>query len=480
MRPDSKPIQQMSTLEMLEYCEKKPITLYREATSRGLEVAEYLDRATKNDGVGSRNLRPFFKNLQKHNLPIKAVNGRKPALVSDFLLSEDHSTAAISFRRMLWHETMRLSVEDTCNAYKSDPIDVSPLTNTMNPNLQKLTGGFNITELVRDNMLRPAQRRPNQEKEHPRLVIELSDLTMGQVEIGFGGEKALVINNAKGTDDDGLPTQRFSTPRFAEYEEISRARLGTEEISHQIYKYGIGIEASYEFLQQMGQIGFDQIQYYFSQLATYWRMDEINEGLDTMLYIFNDATIAAAPFDGNNPIYGAEAREYNSRSGTNASDDHGLALTEVGYDPAGGHYVDYSVANVLDRRSSNYKGHLGSKEKDGGTNHYLDLYAWRNMFKNFPGYAPGYIRLNRLLANAQMTTEIELLNLEKTNIPLDRNVGPPVTRANPMPAMRTRTVCRMGGRNVSPITGFWSTTKTGRSCITHGWCLTSQRQSGSS
>ena len=37
-----------------------------------------------------------------------------------------------------------------------------------------------------------------------------------------------------------------------------------------------------------------------------------------------------------------------------------------------------------------------------------------------------------------MTTEVELLNLDKTNIPLDRNVGPPTTRVNPISTMRTR------------------------------------------
>ena len=207
---------------------------------------------------------------------------------------------------------------------------------------------------------------------------------MGQVEVGFGGEKALVINNQKSADDQGNPSRRFSTPRFAEYEEISRARLGSEEISHQIYKYGIGIEASYEFLQQMAQVGFDQIQYYFSQLATYWRMDEVNEGIDTMLWIFNDSAISAAPFDGSHPQYAEEARKYNDNTGTDAADDHGLAVTKIGADS-----ITWSNANVTDRRSSHYGMHLGSKSKTTSPDAYhLDLYSWRNMFKNFPGYAP--------------------------------------------------------------------------------------------
>ena len=125
MSTPNEPIKQISTLEMLEYCEKKPHEVFTKATAMGLEISPYLDRITKNDGEGSRTLSPFRKNLQKHKLATRAAKGHKPALVGDFLLGDDEPSAKRSYRRMLWHEAVRLHVEETLNAHK--PMEVTRL-----------------------------------------------------------------------------------------------------------------------------------------------------------------------------------------------------------------------------------------------------------------------------------------------------------------------------------------------------------------
>ena len=83
--------------------------------------------------------------------------------------------------------------------------------------------------------------------------------------------------------------------------------------------------------------------------------------------------------------------------------------------------------------------HLNSKLKTG-TDYHLDLHSWRNMWKAHGDYSKHHIRLNHILAQAPYTTEIELLNLDKTNISLDNNVGPreSISSINPLPPLRTR------------------------------------------
>ena len=279
-------MEQMTTLEMFEKAEKEPYELFKDAVTNGYEISEYLDRVVKQDGVGSRRLPPFKKILQKEGLPIRAIKGSKPAVVGDFLLPDTEPVGKRMYRRMLWHETLRLDVEETLNAYSTtqEPIDIGPMVESMDPAVQKIKGGFTVSELMEGGLLRPRTRQANQMKVHPRLVIELSDIAMGETKLQFGGEKALIINNDN-------PDERFSTPRLAELEEISRAKFDTQEISHNIYKYGIGIEASYEAIQNMANIGFDQVALYFSQLATYWRMEEVNQGLDTILQIFQKVRV---------------------------------------------------------------------------------------------------------------------------------------------------------------------------------------------
>lgn len=408
-------MEQMTTLEMFEKAEKEPYELFKDAVTNGYEISEYLDRVVKQDGVGSRRLPPFKKILQKEGLPIRATKGRKPAVVGDFLLPDTEPVGKRMYRRMLWHETLRLDVEETLNAYSTtqEPIDIGPMVESMDPAVQKIKGGFTVSELMEGGLLRPRTRQANQMKVHPRLVIELSDIAMGETKLDFGGEKALIINNDN-------PDERFSTPRLAELEEISRAKFDTQEISKNIYKYGIGVEASYEAIQNMANIGFDQVALYFSQLATYWRMEEVNQGLDTILQLFQKGT--GAHQTGSNQI------------GITAANG-GLRATAIGAEsdpPVSG--------DAIDRASTDYTAHLGSKTitAANGSDYTLDVHSWRNMFKNFPGFVPAYLNLNHVLAQAHMTTEMEMLNLEKTNIPLDRNVGPAISGASPLPSMRTR------------------------------------------
>ena len=384
-------IKQMGTLEFMELASKKPATLFKTAQQHGFEISDYALRAVKKDGVGSPKLPPFKKLLKKEGLPIKKKGGKQVTL-GDFLLNEKEPSQKRAYYRMLFHETSRLEVEENLNygLQELEPVDISSLTDNMDPEVQKLKAGFTVSEHLRDSIMRPAIQRPTKFKERPRLVVELSDVAMGQSEIGFGGEKQLIINNEAG---------RFPTPRLAELEEIPRAQLGHEEISESIQKYGIGIEASYEAIAQAANIGYDQLTTYFSQLALYWRMNEVGIGVETMLNIFNAAAV-----------------------GTD------LGEGEKAVTPVGG-----------TSKSTKASPHLGSKVHTGTAGeHVLDLHSWRNLRKAFPGFAPDYIALNHILGNAHMTTELEMLNLDKTNIPLDRNVGPGVSPINPLGPLRTR------------------------------------------
>ena len=258
-------IKKMTTLEMFEFAEKRPASLFKEATSRNMEITDYLIRAVPHDGVGSPKLDPFKKILQKEKLRLRGGNA---AQIGDFILEDKEPSQKRAYRRMLFHETMRREIDQNLNSGLKDiePVDISSLTGGIDPNAQKITGGFSISENLRDSIMRPTTQRPTRFKERPRLVVELSDIAMGETEIGFGGEKQLIINNEHG---------RFPTPRIAELEEIPRARMDHESISHTIQKYGIGVEASYELIQNAANMGFDQVQTYFSQLALYWRMHEV-------------------------------------------------------------------------------------------------------------------------------------------------------------------------------------------------------------
>lgn len=390
-------IKQMSTLEFFEFAAKKPATLFKTAQQHDLEISDYAVRAVKNDGVGPRQLDPFKKLLKKENLPIKRKGAVK---LGDFILEETEPSQKRAYYRMLFHETSRREIEETLNygmAELAEPVNIDHLTQGMDPEVQKLKAGFSVSEHLRDTIMRPTTQRPNEFKEKPRLVVELSDIAMRQTEIGFGGEKQLIILNEAG---------RFPTPRIAELEEIPRSQIGHEEISESIHKYGIGLEASYEAIAQASDIGYDQLTTYFSQLALYWRMNEVGIGVETMLNLFNTAAVG---------------------------EDLGLgskALTPVGASNTSGEITASTKSNP----------HLGSKTLTGSNNqkHVIDAWSWRNMRKNFPGFAPDYITLNHILGNAHMTTELEMLNLDKTNIPLDRNVGPPISPANPLPSLTTR------------------------------------------
>lgn len=383
-----------TTLEFMEKIEKQPLTLFKEAAGEGLELYDYAGRVVKDPegkSVGPRHVHPMAKVLHKEGLPVKTAGGRKVAMVGDFLLANTETPAKRSYYRLLFHETMRKEVETVLNAYNGTPINMGKVTEGMDPELQKITGGFSVSDHLRDSLQRPAIQRATQMKYIPRLVVELQDIAMRQVDMPFGGEKALIIDNDEG---------RFPQPRFAEYEEIPRSRFGYEDISAQIYKYGIGIEASYEFIQNAQNIGFDQLAIFFSQLATYWRLHEVNEGIDTMLQIFT--------------------RPQNPKRTTPIGDENA---------------------------STQAAAHLGSKlitkagSGTGGSRvpakYGIDQYSWRNMFKNFDGYVPFHLRLNRLLAGAHYATEFEMLDFKDTNIPQEMVSTDGVTRANPDAEIRT-------------------------------------------
>ena len=63
---------------------------------------------------------------------------------------------------------------------------------------------------------------------------------------------------------------------------------------------------------------------------------------------------------------------------------------------------------------------LGSRAKRADGEYCLDPTSWKNMFKNFDGYVPFHMALNSLIAQHDLTTEIELLNLSPN---VNRNVG---------------------------------------------------------
>ena len=393
-------IKQMTTLEFIGMAEKDPAGLFKKAAEYGLEISDYAQRAVPYDGVGSSKLPPFKKLLKKEGLPIKK-KGANQVTLGDFILKDTEPAAKRAYYRMLFHETSRVEIEDNLNYglhELSEPVNISDLTDNIDPEVQKLKAGFSVSEHLRDSIMRPAIQRETKFKERPRLVVELSDIAMGQSEIGFGGEKQLIINNEVG---------RFPTPRLAELEEIPRAQLGHEEISESIQKYGIGIEASYEAIAQAANIGYNQLTTYFSQLALYWRMNEVGIGVETMLNIFNAAAVGTDLGEGDK------------------------AVTPVGISTGSDGEISASTKDAP---------HLGSKTltSAGNTNHVMDVWAWRNLRKNFPGFAPDYISLNHILSNAHMSTELEMLNLDKTNIPLDRNVGPAVSPINPLGPLRTR------------------------------------------
>ena len=388
------PVVKKSTNETMEMVEKRPLQVYRDATARGMEPEQFLNETDKGDIDKGM---PFTaKVLKKHKIRAnKTKHG--PSVMIGELLPDPNSTPTeeIAFKHLMFHIIMTKRVESYVNYGISllEPVNVDPLTRKMT-NLQKLDGAFTVSDQLRDTMLRPAIRRPDEFKEHPRLVVELSDLVMGQFDIPFGGEKTLRIDN---------DPSRFPEPRIAELEEIPRAQLGVEDISAQVYKFGIGLEASYEFVQAAANISVDHISVFFSQLATYWRLNEVNLGIKEALKVFTRA---------------ANAKK----------------TTKIGPDMANDNPAPKNGYNSTD---------LGSKLKSGtgGTlaNH-LDLYSWRNMWKAHGDYSKQHIRLNHILAKAPYTTEIELLNLDKTNISLDNNVGPneSISSVNPLPALRTR------------------------------------------
>ena len=380
-----KPIKKQSTLDVINMIEHKPVTVLKTAASYGMEADEYVNALDKKDGVGPKNVHIMAKVCKKHNIPTKKVGKNPPVVLGKLLLPPEAAPKERAFGRFMFHNIMRKEIEGVLNYGIAllEPVNIDPITRKMT-NLQKIDGAFTVSDQVADSLLRPAVRRENEYAEHPRLVVELADITRGQLDMPFGGEKTLRINN---------DPSRFPTPRVAETEEFPKVSLGTEEITDNIVKFGVALEASYEFIQAAASIPIDHIAIYFAQLATYWRMHEVNVGIKEMLKIFTRTTPAAKP------------------------------TTKIGSNDAN------SASNPQ----------LFSRFKTG-TDYHLDLYSWRNMWKSFEHYSKQHIVLNHILARAQYTTEIELLNLDKTNIPLDRNVGPreTVSSVNPFPPLRTR------------------------------------------
>ena len=380
-----KPIKKEKTIHLIEKVENRPLEVFKAATSRGLEIDEYMERADLKDGEGPKNVPVMAKVFKKHNMPVRKGKGKKPVVIGKLLLPPEADGRERAFKRLCFHEIMRKGTESVLNYGIAllDPVNIDPITQKMT-NLQKVGGAFSVSDQLADTLLRPTIRRPDEFTEHPRLIIELADIVMGQIDMPFGGEKTLRIQN---------DPSRFPTPRVAELEEISRVTLGTEDISAQIYKFGIGLEASYEFIQAAANISVDHVSIFFAQLATYWRMEEVNIGLGEMMKVF---TRTASPkrtvkIGADNDTHTATAPQLFSRLKT-------------------------------------------------GSDYHLDLYSWRNMWKSFEHYSKPHITLNHILGRAQYTTEIELLNLDKTNISLDNNVGPreSISSINPLPPLRTR------------------------------------------
>lgn len=382
-------IPHMSTKEAIERVRKEPDVLAQEAYAHNMEIGAYLNRAVPYDGVGNPQLDAFNRVLEAEGLIVKTdtTEGVYASPMRKWLGANEDGTfnKELGYRRLCFHEYVRRHMEGTLNQEirKLQPVLPKELEVANDLDLQiKKDSGFTSLDVAAGTFLRPYTRGEDQYEERPELVINLSDITRGIISIAGADMKMLRFKNKQG---------RFPTFRFTEYANIPVITAETEEITSQILKHGVGIEMSYEWVRRNGNIGIDQFALWMAQIAIYWQLDEVSDGLTTLMSVFTRPS--PAPEGDKEPkapiAWGAD------RASTNAA-----------------------TYEHLDSRT----GANGSTPSSANK-HILDVRSWLNLRKYFTGEddddtPPKIYQLTNIFARRNMITDVEMLPIGSTNIRL--------------------------------------------------------------
>ena len=370
-------IPHMATKDMIERFRKEPENLMKEAFTNNMELGAYLNRACPYDGIGNPELDGFNRFLEAEGLIVKtdSEEGIYASPLKDWLGYDPSTGEEKHYRRAAFHEYTRRKMQGVINKQTQSLMPVLP--KEMEDQFQKESSGFTSLDVAAGTFLRPYARGEDQYDERPELVINLNDITRGIISITGADMKSLVFENAKG---------RFPTFRFTEYGNIPTITADTREITTEILKHGVGIEMSYEWIRRNGNIGIDQFALWMSQIAIYWQLDEISDGLQTLLSPFTRSTDAKEPI-----AWGAQ---------------------HTGTIPTGTYeHLDSKTALDGDNPAST-------------TNPYiLDIRSWLNLRKYFTGEdtdddPPKIYQLTNIFARRNMVTDVEMLPIGQTNIRL--------------------------------------------------------------
>lgn len=367
-------IPHMTTKDAIERIRKEPDVIMQEAFAHNMELGAYLNRAVPYDGVGNPQLDAFNRVLEAEGLVTKTdtTEGVYAAPLKKWLGANDDGTynKEKSYRRVCFHEYTRRHMEGTMNQGLKHLQPVLPKEMEVADELDlqiKKDSGFTSLDVAAGTFLRPYTRGEDQYEERPQLVIDLSDITRGIISISGAEMKMLRFKNEQG---------RFPTFRFTEYANIPVITAETEEITSQILKHGVGIEMSYEWIRRNGNIGIDQFALWMAQIAIYWQLDEVSDGLKTLMSVFT-RTGNPAP---KSPIAWGSPGE--------AGDLEGLGSSK--------------------QTSSKYQ---------------IDIESWLNFRKYMTGEddedsPPKIYTLTNIFARSKMITKVEMLPIGSTNIRL--------------------------------------------------------------
>jgi len=386
----------MSTKDMVDRFRKEPEILLMEAASYNMELGAYINRATPYDGIGTPQLDGFNRFLEAEGLITRTdtEEGIAASPLKHWLgFNIETGAEEKSYRRAAFHEFTRRTIQGVANKQAQNLVSIIPEAIQRQLDTEKDSSGFTSLDVAAGTFLRPYARGEDQYDERPELVINLSDITRGIISISGADMKSLVFHNEQG---------RFPTFRFTEYANIPVITAETSEITTDILKHGVGIEMSYEWVRRNGNVGVDQFALWMSQIAIYWQLDEISDGLTALMSPFTRAA------DPNNPIVQKQtpkkAIAWGSNDETNGLKGLGSTTTKNMRDLPEGH-TDYSAAV-------------------GQNNPYvLNIRSWLNLRKYFTGQddddtPPKIYQLTNIFAQNDMITDIEMLPIGSTNIRL--------------------------------------------------------------
>ena len=367
----------MSTKDMIDKFRASPSDLINEAFSHNMELGAYINRACPYDGIGNPQLDGFNRFLEAEGLIVKTdtEEGIYASPLKNWLgFNMDTGSEEKTYRRAAFHEYTRRNMQGIVNKQMQNLAPVLP--KEIEDQIDK-DSGFTSLDVAAGTFLRPYARGEDQYDERPELVINLNDITRGIISISGADMKSLVFENEQ---------SRFPTFRFTEYANIPVITAETREITTEILKHGVGIEMSYEWVRRNGNIGIDQFSLWMTQIAIYWQLDEITDGLETLLTPFTRTD------NPKSPIAWGASREAS---------------------PAATQYEHLDSRGLQD-----------PEEDPASTNPYvLDIRSWLNLRKHFTGEddddsPPKIYQLTNVFARRNMCTDIEMLPIGQTNIQL--------------------------------------------------------------